>query len=75
MRTLVTGGDGFLGSHRVERLQAVEIESFVARRWDYELMRRTDVQRPGEARPKLALQFAAEVGSIATNRASHSRNW
>ncbi len=37
MRTLVTGGGGFLGTHVVERLQAEGIDPMVARRREYDL--------------------------------------
>jgi GDP-L-fucose synthase len=76
MRTLVTGGGGFLGSHLVERLQAEGIEPFVARRHDYDLTREADVARLfDDARPELVFHLAAEVGGIGANRANPGRYW
>ena len=45
MRTLVTGGGGFLGSHLVERLQGDGHDVYVARRADYDLTRADDTAR------------------------------
>ncbi|HJQ75085.1 MAG TPA: GDP-L-fucose synthase [Gaiellaceae bacterium] len=76
MRTLVTGGGGFLGSHLVERLQADGIEPFVARRSDYDLTREADAERLfADAQPELVFHLAAEVGGIGANRASPGRYW
>lgn len=76
MRTLVTGGGGFLGSHLVERLRAVEVEPFVAHRSDYDLTREADAARLfDDARPKLVFHLAAEVGGIGANRANPGRYW
>ena len=76
MRTLVTGGGGFLGSHLVERLRADGIEPFVARRRDYDLTREDDVRRLfDDAQPELVFHLAAEVGGIGANRANPGRYW
>ncbi len=76
MRTLVTGGGGFLGSHLVERLRADGADPFVARRSDYDLTREADVARLFEdARPELVYHLAAEVGGIGANRANPGRYW
>src|SRR5207253_10405433 len=76
MRTLVTGGGGFLGSHLVERLRADGIEPFVARRSDYDLTREADAARLfDDARPELVFHLAAEVGGIGANRANPGRYW
>jgi GDP-L-fucose synthase len=76
MRTLVTGGGGFLGSHLVERLEADGHEVFVARRADYDLTREEDAARMFEdARPELVFHLAAEVGGIGANRANPGRYW
>jgi GDP-L-fucose synthase len=76
MRTLVTGGGGFLGSHLVERLREDGIEPFVARRRDYDLTREADAARLfDDARPELVFHLAAEVGGIGANRASPGRYW
>jgi GDP-L-fucose synthase len=76
MRTLVTGGAGFLGFHLVERLRAEGRDPFVARRADYDLTRREDAERLfRHARPELVYHLAAEVGGIGANRANPGRYW
>ncbi len=76
MRTLVTGGGGFLGSHLVERLQADGHDVFVARRRDYDLTHEREAARLFvDARPELVFHLAAEVGGIGANRANPGRYW
>ena len=76
MRTLVTGGGGFLGSHLVERLRADGNDPFVARRSDYDLTHEADAARLfDDARPELVFHLAAEVGGIGANRANPGRYW
>jgi GDP-L-fucose synthase len=76
VKTLVTGGGGFLGSYVVERLRADGIEPFVARRRDYDLTRWDDAERLfADARPELVLHLAAEVGGIGANRDNPGRYW
>jgi GDP-L-fucose synthase len=76
MRTMVTGGGGFLGGYVVERLRAEGIEPFVARRRDYDLTVAEDVERLfADARPELVIHLAAEVGGIGANRANPGRYW
>jgi len=76
VRTLVTGGAGFLGSHVVERLRAQDLDPFVARRRDYDLTRWDDAARLfADVRPELVLHLAAEVGGIGANRANPGRYW
>jgi GDP-L-fucose synthase len=76
MRTLVTGGGGFLGSHLVDRLRANGGDPFVARRADYDLTRWEDAARLfEEAQPELVFHLAAEVGGIGANRANPGRYW
>jgi GDP-L-fucose synthase len=76
MRTLVTGGGGFLGSHLVDRLRADDQDPFVARRADYDLTRWEDAERLfADARPELVFHLAAEVGGIGANRANPGRYW
>ena len=76
MRTLVTGGGGFLGTHVVERLQAEGIEPIVARRRQYDLTRWDDTERLfADAKPELVLHLAAEVGGIGANRDNPGRYW
>jgi GDP-L-fucose synthase len=76
MRTLVTGGGGFLGSFLVERLRARGDDVVVARRRDYDLTRFDDTERLfGDARPEVVFHLAAEVGGIGANRANPGRYW
>ncbi len=76
MKTVVTGGGGFLGSHLVERLQNDGHDVFVARRADYDLTREQDAARLfAEARPEVVFHLAAEVGGIGANRANPGRYW
>jgi nucleoside-diphosphate-sugar epimerase len=42
---LVTGGNGFLGPHLVDRLRADGADPFVARREEYDLTRQEDAAR------------------------------
>jgi GDP-L-fucose synthase len=76
MRTLVTGGGGFLGSYLVERLRRESVEPIVARRRDYDLTSMEDADRLFvDARPELVFHLAAEVGGIGANRANPGRYW
>ena len=76
MRTLVTGGGGFLGSYLVERLEADGHDVFVARRADYDLTGREDAERVfHDARPERVFHLAGEVGGIGANRANPGRFW
>jgi GDP-L-fucose synthase len=76
VRVLVTGGDGFLGSHLVERLAAQGHDVFTSRRADFDLTRWDDVERMFErARPERVFHLAAEVGGIGANLANPGRYW
>lgn len=68
---MVTGGDGFLGTHVVNKLRARGCPSvFVPSRRDYDLRRLGDVQRALQAAaPSLVIHLAARVGGIGANRA------
>ena len=76
MKTLVTGGGGFLGSHLVERLEADGHDVVVSRRADYDLTRWDDAERLfRETEPERVFHVAGEVGGIGANRASPGRFW
>ena len=76
MRTLVTGGAGFLGSHLVERLEAEGYDVTVPRRRDTDLTSMADAKRLFlDAPPELVFHLAAEVGGIGANRANPGRYW
>jgi GDP-L-fucose synthase len=76
MKTLVTGGGGFLGGHLVERLEADGHDVFPARQRDFDL---TDWDETGrlfaEARPERVFHLAAEVGGIGANLVNPGRYW
>jgi GDP-L-fucose synthase len=76
MRTLVTGGGGFLGSHLVERLEAEGHDVFTARSAGYDLTSMDDAARMfDDADAELVFHLAAEVGGIGANRANPGRYW
>jgi GDP-L-fucose synthase len=76
MKTLVTGGGGFLGSHLVERLQGDGHEIYVARRADFDLTKWDDAARLfAEAKPERIFHLAGEVGGIGANRVNPGRFW
>jgi GDP-L-fucose synthase len=76
MRTLVTGGGGFLGSHLVGRLEQDGHDVVVARRADHDLTSMEDAARVfADADAGLVFHLAAEVGGIGANRANPGRYW
>jgi GDP-L-fucose synthase len=76
MKALVTGGSGFLGSHLVERLEAVGHDIVVPRSGDYDLTHEADVARLfRETEPEVVFHLAAVAGGIGANRAEPGRFW
>ena len=76
MRTLVTGGSGFLGSHLVELLEARGHDVTVPRSADYDLTRADDAERLfDDAQPDLVFHLAALAGGINANRVAPGRFW
>jgi nucleoside-diphosphate-sugar epimerase len=69
-RILVTGGNGFLGSHLVERLRAVSGNVvFAPPVTEFDLLVPDDVERLLEvSRPHVVLHLAGKVGGIGANR-------
>ncbi len=69
-RVVVTGGSGFLGSHIVDRLQALGCEHvFVPRRAGYDLTEGEAARRLfQDTRPDIVIHLAAQVGGIGANR-------
>lgn len=69
-RICVTGGGGFLGSRLVAHLRARGYRKiFVARKRDYNLVLREDVERLyNDANPDIVIHLAAVVGGIGANR-------
>ena len=76
MKTVVTGGSGFLGSHLVELLEADGHDVHIVRSKDTDL---TDMgavaQLFEEQRPDRVYHLAAEVGGIGANRDNPGRYW
>jgi GDP-L-fucose synthase len=69
-RVVVTGGNGFLGRHIVERLRKCEgTEIFVPTRNQYDLVEPSAVKRLlSDTRPELVIHLAAVVGGIGANQ-------
>ena len=69
-RILVTGGNGFLGSHLVERLRAAAGNVvFAPSVEEFDLLVPDDVERLLEvSRPHVVIHLAAKVGGIGANR-------
>jgi GDP-L-fucose synthase len=76
VRTLVTGGSGFLGSHLVELLESRGHDVTVPRRADYDLTRADDAERLfAETQPELVFHLAALAGGINANRVAPGLFW
>jgi GDP-L-fucose synthase len=76
VRTLVTGGGGFLGSHLVERLEQDGHDVVVPRSREFDLTHEHDTVRLfADARPEVVFHLAAEVGGIGANRDNPGRYW
>ena len=71
-RVIVTGGDGFLGSHLMEQITAYECEEvFVPKYPQIDLTREKDIRQIYEQiKPHTVIHLAAVVGGIGANRAN-----
>lgn len=76
MKTVVTGGSGFLGSHLVALLEADGHDVHIVRSKDTDL---TDANAVAalfeEQKPDRVYHLAAEVGGIGANRDNPGRYW
>lgn len=73
---VVTGGNGFLGSHVCARLKAAGADLFIPRSVDYDLRRETAVgQLYEDADPAIVIHLAARVGGIGANRENPGAYW
>jgi GDP-L-fucose synthase len=76
MKTVVTGGAGFLGTHLVERLRSQGVDPYIPLLEDWDLTRERDVERLfAQTSPELLIHLAAEVGGIGANQANPGRYW
>jgi GDP-L-fucose synthase len=65
----VTGGAGFLGRFVIEKLKAYDVEIFVPRSREYNLIEKSDIIRMlDDAQPDLVIHLAAVVGGIGHNQ-------
>ncbi len=73
-RVTVTGGAGFLGRFVVQKLKELDVEVFVPRSSDYNLIEKDDIVRLlNETRPDLVIHLAAVVGGIGYNQKNPGR--
>jgi len=76
VKSLVTGGGGFLGSRLVARLEGEGHEVVVSRRAEFDLTNMAQTARLfDEVQPEIVFHLAAEVGGIGANRANPGRYW
>lgn len=68
-RVTVTGGDGFLGSRLIAQLQEAGADVFVAKKTEYDLVQKENMQRLyRDSKPELVFHLAARVGGIGANQ-------
>jgi GDP-L-fucose synthase len=76
VKTLVTGGGGFLGSHLVARLEADGHDVVVPRRAEVDLTHWDEAERLfRDTEPERVFHLAGEVGGIGANRLNPGRFW
>jgi len=68
-RTMVTGGNGFLGRHLVRKLSEREADVFIVDIDRYDLRQVEDIRRAlSDSKPQVVIHLAARVGGIGANR-------
>jgi GDP-L-fucose synthase len=76
VRSLVTGGSGFLGSHLVELLQERGHDVSAPRSADYDLTNADETgQLFADVHPEIVFHLAALAGGINANRIAPGRFW
>ena len=67
-RTMVTGGNGFLGRHLARKLREREADVFIADIDRYDLRQLEDIRRAlSDSKPQIVIHLAARVGGIGAN--------
>ncbi len=67
-RTMVTGGNGFLGKHLVRKLHERGADVFIADVDRYDLRRLDDIRCAlSDGKPQMVVHLAARVGGIGAN--------
>jgi GDP-L-fucose synthase len=72
---LITGGDGFLGGHVVERFEREGYGVIAPNKEDYDLTKEGDTQWLFELKPDIVVHLAAQVGGIGANQANPGLFW
>ncbi|MEJ2153277.1 MAG: NAD-dependent epimerase/dehydratase family protein [Gemmatimonadota bacterium] len=73
-RVLVTGGEGFLGSHLTRMLDDEGAQTTVVRSREHNLTEQNDTRRLlADTSPQIVIHLAADVGGIGANRVNPGR--
>jgi len=73
-RVVVTGGNGFLGSHVVDKFKSMGSTVMIPRQEDYDLRRRGNIRRMlSDMRPQVIIHLAAVCGGIGANMAQPAK--
>ena len=73
-RVVVTGGNGFLGSHVIDKFKSLGSTVMIPRQEDYDLRRRENIRRMlSDMRPQVIIHLAAVCGGIGANMAQPAK--
>lgn len=68
-KVLITGGNGFLGSHLVDKLKSTKAHVIAPSHEEYDLVQLDDIRRMYDDYPvDIVIHLAAKVGGIGANR-------